>query len=96
MICVGLGAYITSALAANDEDTPSEVTIAEYETLYDKVYPMSTDEVANGLQNIFQLIDEGCFIEARASIQALGAKLGAGHPELTRANTLIAFLEEPT
>ena len=42
---------------------------------------------------LFELIDKEDFIKARANIVSLEKQLGEGEPELTRASTLIKFLE---
>lgn len=48
---------------------------------------------AADLQSLFELIDEECYDEARRSIAELELRLGAAEPELTRASSLIRFLE---
>lgn len=52
-------------------------------------------KVDDELRKLFELIDQERFDEARAAIAALEPKLGDGEPELTRASSLIRFLEEP-
>ncbi len=51
-------------------------------------------EIDTALGNLFQLIDDEAFDAARKQIDALASKLGEDDPELTRARTLIAFLED--
>lgn len=51
-------------------------------------------DVEEQLQQIFQLIDEDDFDRARDSIATLEERLGPNDPEITRARSLIAFLEE--
>ena len=50
-------------------------------------------EVADKLHALFQLIDDEDFDAAHQSIINLTEKLGASEPEITRARTLIKFLE---
>jgi len=50
-------------------------------------------EVADKLHALFKLIDDEDFDEAHQSIINLTEKLGASEPEITRARTLIKFLE---
>lgn len=55
--------------------------------------PIRNIGVEQQLQALFVLIDEERFDEARAAIARLGIKLGTDEPELTRASSLIHFLE---
>lgn len=55
--------------------------------------PVRNRQVESELQTLFELIDRELFDEARAAIQALASKLGEDEPELTRASSLIRFLE---
>ena len=50
-------------------------------------------DVANKLHALFRLIDDEDFDAAHQSIINLTEKLGASEPEITRARTLIKFLE---
>lgn len=50
-------------------------------------------QVDNELKALFDLIDQERFDDARAAIAALEHKLGEDEPELTRASSLIRFLE---
>lgn len=50
-------------------------------------------EIANKLAQLFSLIDNDKFDEAREAMQLLAEKLGADEPELARAQALINFLE---
>lgn len=50
-------------------------------------------QVINDLRDLFHLIDDEKFEEARQAIAPLSQLLGEDEPELTRANTLIKFLE---
>ncbi|MDP2126059.1 MAG: AAA family ATPase [Pseudohongiella sp.] len=50
-------------------------------------------KVESELKTLFELIDQERFDEARAAIVALERKLGDDEPELTRASSLIRFLE---
>jgi predicted ATP-binding protein involved in virulence len=50
-------------------------------------------EIADKLQILFRLIDDEDFDQARQSIITLTEKLGEFEPELTRARSLIKFLE---
>jgi predicted ATP-binding protein involved in virulence len=50
-------------------------------------------EVADKLHALFKLIDDEDFDAAHQSIINLTEKLGASEPEITRARTLIKFLE---
>jgi hypothetical protein len=49
--------------------------------------------VEGELQTLFELIDQERFDAARIAIAALEQKLGEDEPELTRASSLIRFLE---
>lgn len=55
--------------------------------------PVRNRQVDAELKALFVLIDQERFIEARAAIAALETKLGEDEPELTRASSLIRFLE---
>lgn len=55
--------------------------------------PVRNREMEGKLNALFELIDQERFDEARASIAALEQKLGEDEPELTRASSLIRFLE---
>ncbi|MEB5973253.1 AAA family ATPase [Pantoea dispersa] len=55
--------------------------------------PVRNREVEGKLNALFELIDQERFDEARAAIAALEQKLGEDEPELTRASSLIHFLE---
>jgi len=55
--------------------------------------PVRNRQIEGELQALFELIDQECFDEARAAIVALESKLGEDEPELTRASSLIHFLE---
>lgn len=55
--------------------------------------PVRNRQIEDELQTLFDLIDQEHFDEARAAILALESKLGEDEPELTRAGSLIHFLE---
>lgn len=55
--------------------------------------PVRNREVDDELKSLFELIDREHFDEARAVIARLEEKLGEDEPELTRASSLIRFLE---
>lgn len=55
--------------------------------------PVRNRQVDGELKVLFELIDREQFDEARAAILALESKLGEDEPELTRASSLIRFLE---
>ncbi|MBU2832428.1 AAA family ATPase [Acidithiobacillus ferriphilus] len=55
--------------------------------------PVRNRDVAGELKSLFELIDQERFDEARSAIAALERKLGEDEPELTRASSLIRFLE---
>ena len=55
--------------------------------------PVRNREVEGDLKTLFELIDEERFDDARGAIAALESKLGEDEPELTRASSLIRFLE---
>lgn len=55
--------------------------------------PVRNRQVDGELKTLFELIDQERFDEARAAITALERKLGEDEPELTRASSLIRFLE---
>lgn len=55
--------------------------------------PVRNRQIEDELQALFDLIDQEHFDEARAAILALESKLGEDEPELTRAGSLIHFLE---
>jgi hypothetical protein len=50
-------------------------------------------EIAAKLHALFRLIDDEDFDAARQAITKLTEKLGESEPELTRARSLIKFLE---
>ena len=50
-------------------------------------------QVEADLKALFELIDEEQFDDARSAISNLEKKLGEAEPELTRASSLINFLE---
>jgi len=55
--------------------------------------PVRNRQVDGELKILFELIDQERFDDARAAIKALERKLGEHEPELTRASSLIRFLE---
>jgi predicted ATP-binding protein involved in virulence len=55
--------------------------------------PVRNRQVDAELKILFELIDQEHFDEARTAIAALENKLGEDEPELTRASSLIRFLE---
>lgn len=55
--------------------------------------PVRNRQVEDELKTLFELIDQERFDDARTAIVALGSKLGEDEPELTRASSLIRFLE---
>lgn len=55
--------------------------------------PVRNRQIEDELQALFELIDQEHFDKAREAIQALERKLGEDEPELTRASSLIHFLE---
>lgn len=55
--------------------------------------PVRNRQVDGELKALFDLIDQERFNDARAAITALEHKLGEDEPELTRASSLIRFLE---
>jgi hypothetical protein len=55
--------------------------------------PVRNRQVDGELKILFELIDLERFDAARAAIAALERKLGEDEPELTRASSLIRFLE---
>ena len=55
--------------------------------------PVRNRQVDDELKHLFALIDNERFDEARAAIAQLENKLGTDEPELTRASSLIRFLE---
>lgn len=55
--------------------------------------PARNRKVDDELKALFELIDQERFDEARAAIEALEQTLGEEEPELTRASSLIRFLE---
>lgn len=55
--------------------------------------PVRNRQVDGELKALFELIDQERFEAARAAIAALERKLGEDEPELTRASSLIRFLE---
>ncbi|WP_334169784.1 AAA family ATPase [Zoogloea sp.] len=55
--------------------------------------PVRNRQVEDELKALFALIDQDLFSQARIAIAALERKLGEDEPELTRASSLIHFLE---
>lgn len=55
--------------------------------------PVRNRQVDGELKTLFELIDQERFEDARAAIVELESKLGEDEPELTRASSLIRFLE---
>lgn len=55
--------------------------------------PERNNKMDSELRSLFELIDEEDFEQARAKITALEQQLGESEPELTRAHSLITFLE---
>ncbi len=55
--------------------------------------PIRNKKIEDELHQLFLLIDDGNFSAAREKIENLSKSLGKNEPELTRANSLIAFLE---
>lgn len=55
--------------------------------------PVRNRQVDGELKTLFELIDQERFEEARSAIAALERNLGSDEPELTRASSLIRFLE---
>lgn len=55
--------------------------------------PVRNRQVDGALKELFALIDQERFDDARAAIAALETKLGEDEPELIRASSLIRFLE---
>ena len=55
--------------------------------------PVRNKQIENELRVLFELIDKESFDEARSKITELEQRLGDCEPELTRASTLMAFLE---
>ena len=55
--------------------------------------PVRNRQVDGKLKALFELVDQEKFDEARASIADLERQLGEDEPELTRASSLIRFLE---
>lgn len=55
--------------------------------------PVRNRQVDDELKTLFELIDQERFEDARAAIVKLERKLGEDEPELTRASSLIRFLE---
>lgn len=55
--------------------------------------PVRNRQVDNELKALFDLIDQERFDDARVAITTLEHKLGEDEPELTRASSLIRFLE---
>ena len=55
--------------------------------------PVRNRQVDSELKALFDLIDQERFDDARAAIAALERELGEDEPELTRASSLIHFLE---
>lgn len=55
--------------------------------------PVRNRQVDGELKSLFEMIDQERFDDARAAIADLESKLGEDEPELTRASSLIRFLE---
>lgn len=55
--------------------------------------PVRNQQVDSELKSLFKLIDKERFDDARTVIEQLEEKLGQDEPELTRASSLIRFLE---
>ena len=55
--------------------------------------PVRNKQMETELRALFELIDAEDFTQARAKIAALEQQLGEHEPELTRAQSLITFLE---
>ena len=55
--------------------------------------PVRNRQVDGELKTLFEMIDQERYDDARAAISALEHKLGEDEPELTRASSLIRFLE---
>lgn len=55
--------------------------------------PVRNRQVDGELKTLFEMIDQERFDDARIAISALEQKLGEDEPELTRASSLIRFLE---
>jgi energy-coupling factor transporter ATP-binding protein EcfA2 len=55
--------------------------------------PVRNRQVDGELRTLFEMIDQERFDDARAAIASLEHKLGEDEPELTRASSLIRFLE---
>lgn len=55
--------------------------------------PVRNRQIDSELKHLFELIDQERFDDARAAITQLEANLGQDEPELTRATSLICFLE---
>jgi hypothetical protein len=56
--------------------------------------PIRNVETEERLQHLFRLIDDGKLDEAKDLILELSERLGEFDPELTRASSLIYFLED--
>lgn len=55
--------------------------------------PVRNEQIQAELKSLFELIDAEDFDNARSKITALEIRLGVAEPELTRASSLITFLE---
>ena len=55
--------------------------------------PVRNRQVDDELRALFDLIDQEHFDEARNAIESLEQRLGDDEPELTRASSLIRFLQ---
>jgi hypothetical protein len=55
--------------------------------------PVRNKQMERKLRALFELIDAEDFSQAREKIAALELQLGEHEPELTRAQSLITFLE---
>ena len=55
--------------------------------------PIRATQIEGELRVLFEMIDQEDFEKAREKIAELEKQLGASEPELTRANSLITFLE---
>lgn len=74
---------------------PSEAYGLDANRILDELMGTSdrNKEIADKLHELFRLIDDEDFDRARQAISKLTAKLGESEPELTRARSLIKFLE---
>jgi predicted ATP-binding protein involved in virulence len=74
---------------------PSEAYGLDAKRVLDELMDASdrNREISDNLHTLFRLIDDEDFDEARQAIVTLTEKLGESEPELTRARSLINFLE---